>query len=277
MRIKDWQKIGFIERALSEDIGRGDLFSRAGLSREIEAFILSKEDGVFAGREYIEVFKTLFDIELKWHIEDGESFQANTTLLELKGESQDILSLERTILNIALHATGVATITKHYVEKIEPYGVVLLDTRKTRPNLREFEKYAVRCGGGQNHRMGLDDALMLKDTHLKAVGNLESFIREIRGKIPFTSKIEVECEELDMVEKAFKAGADIVMCDNMSLYEMREVVALRNSGYPHILIEASGNITLESVEDVAKTGIDAISSGSIIHQATWVDISMKVR
>jgi nicotinate-nucleotide pyrophosphorylase (carboxylating) len=277
MRLKDWQKLEFIQSALREDLGRGDLFSKVVESKEIEAFILAKSDGVFAGREYIEAFEALFDIELNWSIKDGEEFRSGDILLEIKGDSQDLLSLERTMLDIALHATGIATLTNSYVKKIEPFGVKLLDTRKTRPNLREFEKYAVRCGGAINHRMGLDDALMLKDTHLKAIDNLEEFISDIRAKIPFTSKIEVECEDLKMVKRAFKAGADIVMCDNMKPKMIKKVVALRNKKYPHILLEASGNITLETIEKVAKTGIDAISSGSIIHQATWVDLSMKVK
>jgi len=277
MRVKDWQRVEFIQNALKEDIGRGDLFSRILDSKRIEAYILAKSSGVFGGREYIEAFKSLFDIELEWKVKDGEEFIFGDTLLILRGDSQDLLSLERTILDIALHASGIATMTKIYVKKIEPYGVKLLDTRKTRPALREFEKYAVRCGGGLNHRMGLDDALMLKDTHLKTINNLKSFIKEIRSKIPFTTKIEIECEDLEMVKEAFEAGVDIVMCDNMPLDKIREVVALRNSYYPHILLEASGNITLDTIEEVAKTGIDAISSGSIIHQATWIDLSMKVK
>ncbi len=277
MRVKDWQKVEFIKRALAEDIGRGDLFARVSNNRKIEAFILSKSKGVFGGREYIEAFKTIFDIDLIWHIQDSEEFNKGDILLEIVGESQDVLSLERTILNMALHSSSIASLCNAYVKKIEPYGVALLDTRKTRPNLREFEKYSVRCGGGQNHRMGLDDSLMLKDTHLKAIDNLKDFIAKIRKEIPFTSKIEIECEDLTVLKRAFEAGADIVMCDNMSIEMIKEAVILRNERFPHILIEASGNITLESVEEVAKTGIDAISSGSIIHQATWVDFSMKVR
>ncbi len=277
MRVKDWQKLEFIQNALKEDIGRGDLFAKVVESKKIEAYILAKSDGVFAGREYIEAFEAIFDIELKWSISDGEEFKKGDILLEITGDFQDLLSLERTILDIALHASGIATLTNLYVKKIEPFGVVLLDTRKTRPNLREFEKYAVRCGGGVNHRMGLDDALMIKDTHLKAINNLGEFIKSIRKKIPFTSKIEVECEDLEMAKEAFEAGVDIVMCDNMSIEEIKEVVALRDRSYPHILLEASGNITLETIEEVAKSGVDAISSGSIIHQATWIDLSMKVK
>jgi len=154
--------------------------------------------------------------------------------------------------------------------------VKLLDTRKTRPLLRAFEKYAVRCGGGINHRMGLDDCLMLKDTHLKTIDNLKEFMQEVRQKIPFTSKVEIECEDLEMVKKAMDAGADIVMCDNMSHENIVEVVAFREKNYPHILLEASGNVTLDSIEAIARTGVDAISSGALIHQANWIDLSMKM-
>jgi nicotinate-nucleotide pyrophosphorylase (carboxylating) len=177
---------------------------------------------------------------------------------------------------MVLHASSIATLTAQYVEAIKDTGVKLLDTRKTRPLLREFEKYAVRCGGGLNHRMGLDDCLMLKDTHLKTIDDLDLFMQEVRQKIPFTSKVEIECESMEMVKRAMHAGADIVMCDNMSEEETREVVAYRNANYPHILLEASGNVTLDTIAQIAETGVDAISSGSIIHQANWIDLSMKV-
>ena len=134
----------------------------------------------------------------------------------------------------------------------------------------------MRCGGGINHRMGLDDCLMLKDTHLKTIDDLDAFMVEVRQKIPFTSKVEIECEDLAMVKKAMKAGADIVMCDNMTLEKTKEVVAFRDENYPHILLEASGNVTLDTIREIATTGVDAISSGSIIHQANWIDLSMKV-
>ena len=218
----------------------------------------------------------MYDLSLMWEIKDGETFKKGKKLLFVSGDSKKILSLERSILDIALHASSVASLTSAYVEAIAHTGVKLLDTRKTRPLLREFEKYAVRCGGGINHRMGLDDCLMLKDTHLQTIDDLDMFMQEVKTKIPFTSKIEIECEDLVMVKRAMKAGADIVMCDNMSLEKMKEVVAYRNDNYPHILLEASGNVTLETIEAIAQTGVDAISSGAIIHQANWIDLSMKV-
>ncbi len=266
----------FLKALVAEDVGRGDLFTRISDSKEIRAYIIAKSDGVFAGREYVEVLAKMYDLAFIWEVKDGDSFQKGKKLLFVSGDSKTILSLERSILDMVLHASSIATLTAQYVEAIKETGVKLLDTRKTRPLLREFEKYAVRCGGGINHRMGLDDCLMLKDTHLQTIDDLDAFMKEVRQKIPFTSKVEIECENLEMVKRAMKAGADIVMCDNMSLEETQEVVAFRNKNYPHILLEASGNVTLETIQEIAATGVDAISSGSIIHQANWIDLSMKV-
>jgi len=266
----------FIEAMISEDVGRGDLFSRISTAKEVRAYIIAKSDGLFAGREYIETIAKMYDLKLEWKVEDGSEFEVGQKLLFVSGNSKHILSLERSILDIALHASSIATLTGKFVEKVKPYGVRLLDTRKTRPLLREFEKYAVRCGGGINHRMGLDDCLMLKDTHLKTIDNLAEFMVEVRQKIPFTSKVEIECEDFSGVKEAMKAGADIVMCDNMTNDAIRKVVAFRDEHYAHILLEASGNVTLETIEEIAKTGVDAISSGSLIHQANWIDLSMKM-
>lgn len=266
----------FIEAMVAEDVGRGDLFSRVSTAKEVRSYIIAKSDGVFAGREYIEVAAKMYDLEIEWHVDDSSSFKVGEKLLFISGNSKSILSLERSILDIALHASSIATLTAKFVEKVKPYGVKLLDTRKTRPLLREFEKYAVRCGGGINHRMGLDDCLMLKDTHLKTIDNLSEFMIEVRQKIPFTSKVEIECEDFEGVKAAMQAGADIVMCDNMTNNAIREVVKFRNENHLHILLEASGNVTLDSIEEIAKTGVDAISSGSLIHQANWIDLSMKM-
>jgi len=266
----------FLEALIAEDVGRGDLFSRISTSKPIRAYIIAKSKGVFAGKAYVDALAKRYDLTTEWQVEDGSAFNKGEKLLFISGDSKIILSLERSILDMALHASSIATLTARYVDVIKDTGVKLLDTRKTRPLLRAFEKYAVRCGGGINHRMGLDDCLMLKDTHLKTIDDLDSFMKEVRQKIPFTSKVEIECESLEMAMLAMKAGADIVMCDNMSLEETREVVEYRDGYYPHILLEASGNVTLETIEAIAKTGVDAISSGAIIHQANWIDLSMKV-
>ena len=269
-------KENFLKEMIAEDIGRGDLFARVSESKPIQAYIQAKSDGVLAGREYIDVLSNMYDISFRWMKNDGEHFEKGERLVQIKGDSRVILSLERSILDIVLHTSSIATLTAKYVDAIKETGVKLLDTRKTRPLLRELEKYAVRCGGGLNHRMGLDDCLMIKDTHLKTIDDLDVFMKEVRQKIPFTSKVEIECETLEMVKRAMKAGADIVMCDNMSTEETQEVVEYRNAHYSHILIEASGNVTLETIVSIAKTGVDAISSGSIIHQANWIDLSMRV-
>ena len=266
----------FVKESLAQDVGRGDLYALVEPSIDAKADIIAKSNGVIAGVEYVNALAKLENFEVVWGKQDSEEFKVGDVLAIIKGDSHTLLKVERTVLNIILHASSIATLTRKYVDLIEPYGVKLLDTRKTRPLLRVFEKYATRCGGAVNHRMGLDDSLMIKDTHLKTIKNLKEYIVKARKKIPFTSKIEVEAETLEIAKIAFEAGADIVMCDNMSPLHVEEVVAYRNEKYPHILLEASGNISLKTIESYAKTGVDAISSGSLIHQANWIDISMKM-
>ncbi|PLY16357.1 MAG: nicotinate-nucleotide diphosphorylase (carboxylating) [Sulfurimonas sp.] len=266
----------FVKASLDQDVGRGDLYALVEPSVKASARIIAKSDGVAAGVEYINVLAELENFEITWNVNDGESFLKGDVLANISGTSHVLLKIERTLLNILLHASSIATLTKKYADFLEPYGVKLLDTRKTRPLLRIFEKYATRCGGAVNHRMGLDDSLMIKDTHLKTIENLKIYIEKARKKIPFTSKIEVEAENFETAKDAFEAGADIVMCDNMSPEQIQEIIAYRDENFPHVLLEASGNISLETIESYAKTGIDAISSGSLIHQANWIDLSMKM-
>ncbi|MEJ2414255.1 MAG: carboxylating nicotinate-nucleotide diphosphorylase [Sulfurimonas sp.] len=266
----------FVKATLAEDVGRGDLYALVEESVPTKADIIAKCDGVFAGVKYIDVLAKEENLEIIWGKKDGERFLTGDVIAIINGSSHDVLRTERTLLDLALHASSIATLTRQYVDIIAPYGVKLLDTRKTRPMLRVFEKYATRCGGATNHRMGLDDSLMIKDTHLKTIENLSEYIAKAREVIPFTAKIEVEAETLEIAKDAFKAGADIVMCDNMTPEEVNKVVAYRNENHPHILLEASGNISLETIESYAKTGVDAISSGSLIHQANWIDLSMKI-
>jgi len=267
----------FVKEALAEDVGRGDLYALVEPSIATKADIIAKCDGVFAGAIYIDALAKQQNLEVIWGVKDAQNFQKGDVLAIIEGDSHAVLTTERTLLDIALHASSIATLTREFVTLIAPYGVKLLDTRKTRPHLRVFEKYATRCGGATNHRMGLDDSLMIKDTHLKTIHNLKEYIAKARKVIPFTAKIEVEAENFAIAKTAFEADADIVMCDNMSPDEVQEVVAYRDANHPHILLEASGNISLETIESYAKTGVDAISSGSIIHQASWIDLSMKVR
>jgi nicotinate-nucleotide pyrophosphorylase (carboxylating) len=266
----------FVKASLDQDVGRGDLYALVEPSVKASARIIAKSDGVAAGIVYLNVLAELENFEITWNVNDGESFLKGDVLANISGTSHVLLKIERTLLNILLHASSIATLTKKYADFLEPYGVKLLDTRKTRPLLRIFEKYATRCGGAVNHRMGLDDSLMIKDTHLKTIENLKIYIEKARKKIPFTSKIEVEAENFETAKDAFEAGADIVMCDNMSPEQIQEIIAYRDENFPHVLLEASGNISLETIESYAKTGIDAISSGSLIHQANWIDLSMKM-
>lgn len=266
----------FIKNALSEDIGRGDLFALIEEPIASSAKIVAKSDGVLAGRVYLDKMALMQNFSIEWFFDDSQSFSKGDILAKLSASSHTLLKIERTFLNILLHASSIATLTRQYVALIEPFGVKLLDTRKTRPLLRVFEKYASRCGGAINHRMGLDDALMLKDTHLKTIKNLKEYIQNARKKIPFTTKIEVEVESFEMAKEAFEAGVDIVMCDNMPIDMIKKVVGFRDAHYAHILLEASGNISLDTIKMYAQTGVDAISSGSMIHQASWIDISMKM-
>ena len=266
----------FVKAALAEDVGRGDLFALVEPSRDATAKIIAKSEGVVAGVQYVDVLARLEGLHVEWFKEDSQEFEKGEIIAKISGTSHALLACERTILNMLLHASSIATLTRKYVKLIEPYGTKLLDTRKTRPMLRNFEKYATRTGGAINHRMGLDDCLMLKDTHLKTIDNLKEYIKTAREKIPFTCKIEVEAESFEAACLAMSAGADIVMCDNMTPQLMKEVVEYKQANYPYILLEASGNISLKSIESYAKTGVDAISSGSLIHQANWIDLSMKV-
>ena len=270
-------KLELLQEAIREDIGRGDLFSKVAKSKDAKAIIRAKSSGVLAGKEYIEEFKKIdSSIMIEFSLDDGVEFKKGDTIATLSGDANKLLSYERVILNLLQHCSGIATNTKEYLKLLDGYDMKLLDTRKTRPALRELEKYAVRCGGGINHRLGLDDCLMLKDTHVATIEDLKAFMTEVRKKIPWTSKVEIECESFDDVKRACEAGADIVMCDNMSYEQIKEVVKFRDENYPSVLLEASGNVTKENLVEYAKTGVDAISSGSLIHQAVWVDLSMKM-
>ncbi len=266
----------FVKESLAQDVGRGDLYALVEPSIPCKADIIAKSDGVIAGTQYVDTLASLENFEVVWGKRDSEEFKKGDVLAILKGNSHTLLKVERTVLNILLHASSIATLTKKYADIVKPYNVKLLDTRKTRPLLRVFEKYATRCGGAVNHRMGLDDSLMIKDTHYKTIKDLKAYILKARKQIPFTAKIEVEAETFDIAKEAMQAGADIVMCDNMTQVQIKEIVTYRDTNYPHILLEASGNISLDTIESYAKSGVDAISSGSLIHQANWIDLSMKM-
>ncbi len=265
----------FARAVLAEDIGRGDLFERVGEHKKAAAKIVAKSDGVLAGVPYAQAIAKELGLTISWQKSDGEEFAPKELIAHVYGDSIALLQAERSLLNTILHASSIATKAREFV-RLSEGKIKVLDTRKTRPLLRVFEKYAARVGGVINHRMGLDDCLMIKDTHLATIEDLHEFIKKSRANIPFTAKIEVECESFEAAKLAMEAGADIIMCDNMDVEAVKEVVALRDSEFTHVLLEASGNITPQTIKDYIDLGIDAISSGAIVHQAVWPDISMKI-
>ena len=269
-------EIKLIKRALSEDIGRGDLFSLIARDTVKTARIISKSEGIFAGEIYLEEIAKIMGLELVLSKRDGDILAVKDEIATLKGSEANLLKTERTALNFIQHVSGIATKTYEMAILIKDLNVAFLDTRKTRPGLRVLEKYAVRCGGGQNHRLGLDDCLMIKDTHLAGVNNLKDFVKRARAKLPFTSKIEMECDSFAQVQEAVAAGIDIVMLDNMSPAACADIVKWRDENKHKVLLEASGNIDKSSIRAYALSGVDALSSGSSIHQATWLDFSMRM-
>ncbi|QKF74164.1 quinolinate phosphoribosyltransferase [Aliarcobacter faecis] len=266
----------FVKQAITEDNGRGDLFYDIAPDGNFTAKIISKSDGILAGVMYAEILARTEKIDVEFLKKDGDVIKAGDILAKLEGRASKLLSTERTFLNMLQHASGIATMANKFSSQIEDLNVILLDTRKTRPHLRDFEKYASRIGGAINHRLGLDDCLMLKDTHLRTIDNLKEFVKKARKRISWVTKIEIECETFEQVKVAMDAGADIIMCDNMTPSQIKEVVEFRNKNYPYIMLEASGNVSLKTIREYALTGVDAVSSGSIIHQATWLDFSMRV-
>ncbi len=265
----------FVKQAIVEDNGRGDLFFDIAPKGRFTARAICKDEGILAGVKYARILARTEKFDCRFLKRDGDEIKKGDIIAELEGKASILLSSERTFLNMLQHASGIATMASKYAKAIEGTGVVLLDTRKTRPHLRDFEKYASRVGGAINHRLGLDDCLMLKDTHLKTIPDLKEFVKTARKRISWVTKIEIECETFEQVQEAMDAGADIIMCDNMTIEQIGEVVEFRNQNYPHILLEASGNVNLDTIRNYAMSGVDAISSGAIIHQATWLDFSMK--
>ncbi|WP_461828596.1 carboxylating nicotinate-nucleotide diphosphorylase [Aquifex sp.] len=264
-----------LKEFLNEDLGYQDLTTE-GIYRgeKAKAVIKAKERGILAGLPFVEeIFSLLGGVELKALRREGESFKAGDILLELEGDAKSILTGERVALNILQRLSGIATTTRKFAEKLEPKGIKILDTRKTTPGFRYFEKYAVRVGGGTNHRFALYDMVLIKDNHKKVAGGLREAVRRVREKISPVYKIEVEVENLKELEEALELGVDIIMLDNFSPREVREAVNLVNG---RCLIEVSGNVTLENLEDYAVEGVNFISSGSIIHSSRWIDLSLKI-
>lgn len=266
-----------IDSALEEDLGPGDITTEAlvDLSVKGEARLIAKEEIILAG---IGVFSRVFsrldpEIVVETKYRDGEAVSNGEDIGMVKGSMRGILSGERTALNFLQRLSGIATLTRKYVERTDSSKVRVIDTRKTTPGLRILEKYAVRRGGGFNHRFGLFDGILIKDNHIAVAGSIAKALARIKGRVPHTLRIEVEVEDIKGVEEAIGAGADAILLDNMSLKEMREAVSIAGG---RVLLEASGGITLESIEEVSKIGINLISVGAITHSARSVDISLEV-
>jgi nicotinate-nucleotide pyrophosphorylase (carboxylating) len=266
-----------IRDALDEDIGPGDLATMATIAAESRGTGLfrAKKDGIVAGLVLLDRIFYFIDhrVQLRLLARDGDEVKQGTVVAEAVGPVRALLLAERTALNFLQRLSGNATLTRKYTEAIRDFPCKLLDTRKTTPGLRTLEKYAVRMGGGMNHRIGLYDAALVKDNHIEATGSIGEAVKAVRRHAPFMAKVEVEASSLKQVQEAVDAGADVVMLDNMTLAQMAEAVKLVNK---RAKVEASGGITLENIREVAATGVDYISSGALTHSAPVVDFNMKI-
>lgn len=265
-----------ILQALREDISSEDVTTNAVMPESVpgQVDLICKEDGIVAGLAVFARVFTLLDpaTETEFFCQDGDVVKKGQKMGLVRGDIRVLLSGERTALNYLQRMSGIATYTRQVAELLEGTGIQLLDTRKTTPNNRIFEKYAVRVGGGGNHRYNLSDGVLLKDNHIGAAGSVRRAVEMARAYAPFVRKIEVEVENLDMLKEALEAGADIIMLDNMSPSEMKEAVRLTSG---RAKTECSGNITRENISNIAEIGVDYVSSGALTHSAPILDISMK--
>jgi nicotinate-nucleotide pyrophosphorylase (carboxylating) len=266
----------FILQALREDITSEDITTNAIIKEYVcgQAQLIGKQDGVIAG---IEVFQRVFELldssmTMECHVKDGDSIKKGDLLAVITGDIRAILSGERTALNYLQRMGGIASHTRKMVDLLKGTGVKILDTRKTTPNMRIFEKYAVKVGGGCNHRYNLSDGILIKDNHIGAAGGVTQAIELAREYAPFVRKVEVEVENLAMVQEALEAGADIIMLDNMDIKTMQEAVKIINNKAE---TECSGNVTEETIAQIAEIGVDYISCGALTHSSPALDISLK--
>ncbi len=262
--------------ALKEDISSEDITTNSVMrEKKLGAVqLICKQDGVIAG---LEIFKRVFELldretVTKLFFKDGDKVKKGDLLGEVEGDIRVLLSGERTALNYLQRMSGIATYTNNMVKLLEGSSVKLLDTRKTTPNMRIFEKYAVKVGGGNNHRYNLSDGILLKDNHIDAAGGVANAIKMAKEYAPFVRKIEVEVENLEMLKEALEAGADIIMLDNMTPEMMKEAVKLTRG---KAVTECSGNITKENIQTIIDTGVDYVSSGALTHSAPILDVSLK--
>lgn len=265
-----------IRMALQEDITSEDVSTNAVMPTATKGTVdlIAKEDGVVAGLEiYARVFTILDEkTEIDLHCKDGDELKKGELMATVTGDIRVLLSGERVALNYLQRMSGIATYTRQVVKLLEGSNVTLLDTRKTTPNCRVFEKYAVRVGGGHNHRYNLSDGVLLKDNHIGAAGSVAKAVKMAKAYAPFVRKIEIEVETLDQVKEAVEAGADIIMLDNMTPEVMKQAVELIDG---RAQTECSGNITKENIQKIREIGVDFVSSGALTHSAPILDISMK--
>jgi len=266
-----------LKTALEEDIGIGDIttLSTVPASARGKGLFRAKRDCVVAGLFLLERIFSLLDREVKVHClcRDGDQVERGSVVAEAEGPVRALLMGERTALNFLQRLSGTATLTRRFVDAVKEFPCKIIDTRKTTPGLRALEKYAVRMGGGTNHRLGLYDAALVKDNHIAAAGSIDQAIKKIRHHAPFMARVEVECSDSRQVQEALDAGADVIMLDNMGTKEMAEAVRLIDR---RAWVEASGGITIERVREVAEAGVDFISIGALTHSAPAVDFNMKI-
>lgn len=276
MNLPDRRKIRHqVQKVLEEDIGSGDLTADLLPAEQIsEAAIICREDAVIAGCAWFEECFHILDssIEMKWQVEDGQHVEPNTTIVTLRGPSRALLSAERSALNFLQTLSGTATRVARYVKAVQPHTVRLLDTRKSLPGLREAQKYAVTCGGGFNHRFGLWDMILIKENHILAAGSVQNAINTAQRIHPDV-ELEIEIETLVELKDALAAGATRILLDNMDPTTLKKAVEI-NQGRARL--EASGGITLESIAEIAATGVDDISLGVFTKDVTAIDFSMRI-
>ena len=265
-----------IKMALREDISSEDVSTNSVMpeAKAGEVDLICKEDGIICGMDvYERVFKLLDESTIvEKYVKDGDEVKKGQLMAKVKGDIRVLLSGERVALNYLQRMSGIATYTHEVAGLLEGSKTVLLDTRKTTPNMRIFEKYAVKCGGGQNHRYNLSDGILLKDNHIGAAGSITKAIEMAKAYAPFVRKIEIETETLDQVKEAADAGADIIMLDNMDVDTMKKAVAIIDG---RAKTECSGNVTRENIKNIIDSGVDYVSSGALTHSAPILDISMK--
>ena len=266
-----------VKQALAEDIGHGDLTTESLIPAETQltASYNSREQGIIAGLPLLNIIFSVLDPEIKIEtlVKEGDKIVSGQKIATVSGNARAIIEGERLSLNFLQKMSAIATMTNKFQETIQPYKAKICDTRKSCPNFRIFEKYSVGIGGGSPHRFGLFDAVMIKDNHIAAAGNIKHAVKTVRSKVPHTIKIEVETENLEQVKEALEAVADIIMLDNMSVETMKEAVNLINH---KVITEASGIVTLETVNEIASCGVDYISTSAITAKAGILDIGLDI-